>query len=93
MDLSLLCFYCYLYVALWIVIFFEWFVIIHLTKCLVNNLNSYDLDAFVSVFTFNYTYYFSIGKPVLLLGLCHAVPVEEEPVGGVAGGVLFCHLH
>ena len=69
------------------------FVIIHVTRCLVNNFNSYDFDAFVSVCAFNYTYYFSISKPVLLLGLCHAVPVKEEPAGGVAGGVSFCHLH
>ena len=93
MDLSLLCFYCYLYVTLWIVIFFEWFMTIHVTRCLVNNFNSYDFDAFVSVCAFNCTCNFSISKPVLLLGLCHAVPVEEEPTGGVAGGVSFCHLY
>ena len=63
---------------------------IQVTKCLVNNFDSYDFDAFGSVCTFNYAYNFSISKPMLLLGLCHAVHVEEKSTGVVAGGVSFC---
>ena len=63
---------------------------IQVTKCLVNNFDSYNFDAFGRVCTFNYAYNITISKSMLLLGLCHAVHVEEESTGGVAGGVAFC---
>ena len=62
---------------------------IQFTICLGNNFDSYGFDSFGRAYAFDYTYNITISKPMLLLGLCPAIHVEEDPTGGVAGGVAF----
>ena len=53
-------------------------------KCLGNNFDSFGFDAFGRAYAFDYTYNIAIYKPMLLLGLCPAIHVEEDLVGDVA---------